>query len=49
MLNNLIITKVFYGFSRARISQDLAQVINDGLYFYEEDLWNDDESDWVSL
>jgi la-related protein 1 len=34
--------------SRTKLSQDLAQVINDGLYYYEEDLWNDEEEDsWV--
>lgn len=26
--------------SRTKITQELAQVINDGLYYYEEDLWN---------
>ena len=25
--------------SRTKITQELAQVINDGLYYYEEDLW----------
>jgi len=34
---------------RAKITHDLAQVINDGLFHYEEDLWNDDEGDWVIL
>jgi len=33
--------------SRAKITHDLAQVINDGLFHYEEDLWNDDEGDWI--
>ncbi len=31
--------------SRAKISQDLARVINDGLYYYEEGLWHDDDDD----
>ncbi|XP_075544066.1 la related protein [Dermacentor variabilis] len=26
--------------SRVKMTQELAQVINDGLYFYEDDLWN---------
>ena len=35
---------------RAKISNDLAKVIDDGLYHYEEDLWHDDEEPepWVS-
>ena len=34
--------------SRAKMSQDLAQVINDGLYYYEEDLWrHDDDESWI--
>lgn len=28
--------------TRVKITQDLEQAINDGLYYYEEDLWNDD-------
>lgn len=28
--------------SRTKITQDLEQIINDGLYNYEEDLWTDD-------
>ena len=39
--------------SRAQMSQDLAAAINDGLFYYEQDLWRDDEHDddddsWVS-
>ena len=43
--------------SRAQMSQDLASAINDGLFYYEQDLWEelyehgyDDEEDdsWVS-
>lgn len=32
--------------SRTKITQELAKVINDGLYYYEQDLWEDNE--WVS-
>lgn len=32
--------------TRVKMSQDLEQAINDGLYYYEEDLWDDD---YVSL
>lgn len=32
--------------SRVKMSQDLEQAINDGLYYYEEDLWH--EGDFVS-
>ena len=36
--------------SRVKISQELAEAINDGLYFYEEDLGRfDDEEDVVSV
>lgn len=42
----LISDRYFHG-CRAKITHDLAQVINDGLFHYEEDLWNDDEGDWV--
>ncbi|KAJ8676413.1 hypothetical protein QAD02_012200 [Eretmocerus hayati] len=28
--------------TRVKMSQDLEQTINDGLYYYEEDLWGDD-------
>ncbi|XP_016839811.1 la-related protein 1B isoform X2 [Nasonia vitripennis] len=28
--------------TRVKMSQDLEQAINDGLYYYEEDLWGDD-------
>ena len=38
--------------SRAKITSDLAQVIDDGLYHYEEDLWHDfdDEPEpWVRV
>ena len=44
--------------SRAQMTQDLASAINDGLYYYEQDLWKDlyahgydvedeDEESWV--
>lgn len=29
--------------SRAKITADLAKAINDGLYYYEQDLWTEDE------
>ncbi|KAL2098464.1 hypothetical protein ACEWY4_004944 [Coilia grayii] len=29
--------------SRAKITADLAKAINDGLFYYEQDLWNDDD------
>ncbi|XP_023247863.1 la-related protein 1 isoform X2 [Copidosoma floridanum] len=29
--------------SRTKMTQDLVQAINDGLYYYEEDLWGDDQ------
>jgi la-related protein 1 len=32
--------------TRVKMSQDLAQVINDGLNYYEDDLWND-TPEWV--
>lgn len=28
--------------TRVKMSQDLEQAINDGLYYYEEDLWGED-------
>ena len=31
------------------MSQDMAQAINDGLYYYEEDLWDEEDDDWVSV
>ncbi|XP_067134203.1 la-related protein 1B isoform X3 [Centruroides vittatus] len=31
--------------TRVKMTQDLAKVINDGLRYYEQDLWVDDESD----
>lgn len=37
--------------TRAKMSQDLATVINDGLYFYEQDLWHDhdmDDETWIT-
>ncbi|XP_076261791.1 la related protein isoform X2 [Rhynchophorus ferrugineus] len=34
--------------SRVKITQDLEQAINDGLFYYEEDLWNETEFDRVS-
>lgn len=34
--------------TRVKITQDLEQAINDGLYYYEEDLWNDIEFDRAS-
>lgn len=30
--------------SQAKITSELAKVINDGLYYYEQDLWMEDES-----
>ena len=33
--------------TRVKLSQDHEQVINDGLTYYEEDLWNAD--DWVII
>lgn len=30
--------------SRAKITADLAKAINDGLYYYEQDLWTGDET-----
>ena len=38
--------------SRAKMSQDLATVINDGLYYYEQDLWHDHDTEdetWVGF
>ncbi|CAH2006216.1 unnamed protein product [Acanthoscelides obtectus] len=35
--------------TRVKISQDLEQAINDGLYYYEEDLWNHQEYDRGSV
>jgi hypothetical protein len=32
--------------SRVKMSQDMAQAINDGLYFYEEDLWGESDEEW---
>lgn len=32
--------------TRTKMTQELAKVINDGLYYYEQDLWED--SEWVS-
>ena len=29
--------------SRAKITTDLAKAINDGLYYYEKDLWDEEE------
>ena len=35
--------------SRVKMSQDMASAINDGLYFYEDDLWGpSDDDQWVS-
>ncbi|XP_025831974.1 la-related protein 1 isoform X2 [Agrilus planipennis] len=34
--------------TRVKMTQDLEQAINDGLYYYEEDLWNDYDYDRVS-
>ena len=37
---------------RAKMSQDLATVINDRLYYYEQDLWHDHDTEdetWVSF
>ena len=28
--------------TRVKMSQDLEQAINDGLFYYEEDLWTED-------
>lgn len=33
--------------TRVKMTQDLEQAINDGLYYYEEDLWHD--IDFVSI
>lgn len=33
--------------TRVKMTQDLEQAINDGLYYYEEDLWHD--LDFVSI
>lgn len=34
--------------SKVKMSQDLAEVINDGLFYYEEDLWADDDGrSWI--
>jgi hypothetical protein len=44
--------KVNVIFFRAKISSDLAKVIDDGLYHYEEDLWHDDDDEpepWVTI
>nr|CAI5831543.1 unnamed protein product [Callosobruchus analis] len=35
--------------TRVKITQDLEQAINDGLYYYEEDLWNHQEYDRGSV
>ncbi len=32
-----------YHVSRSKITNNLAKIINDGLYYYEMDLWMDDE------
>ena len=37
--------------TRAQMSQELAKAINDGLYFYEEGLWvndDDEEEGWIN-
>ena len=37
--------------TRAQMSQDLAKAINDGLYFYEDGLWSDEEVEgagWIN-
>merc|ERR1712226_853502 len=39
--------------SRVKLTQEIAKVINDGLYYYEEDLWDEDgdekegETSWI--
>lgn len=33
--------------TRTKMTQELAKVINDGLYYYEQDLWEDNE--WVCM
>ena len=39
--------------SRVKLTQEIAKVINDGLFYYEEDLWDEDgdekegETSWV--
>ena len=36
--------------SRVKMSQDLASAINDGLYDYEDELWDsEDEANWVCI
>ena len=35
--------------SRVKMTQDIVKAINDGLYYYEEDLWEPSEDEeWVS-
>lgn len=34
--------------TRVKMSQEIEQAINDGLYYYEEDLWDDDYVSWIS-
>ena len=33
--------------SRAKMTAELAQVINDGLYYYEQDLLDDDDESYL--
>ena len=33
--------------SRAKMTAELAQVINDGLYYYEQDLLDDDDDSYL--
>lgn len=35
--------------SRAKITSELAKVINDGLYYYEQDLWMEDENKHTAI
>ena len=36
--------------SRVKMSQDLAAAINDGLYDYEDELWDPSDDDaWVTI